>query len=572
MKFNSGLGKKWRHGSRSLAITAGVLAGVVLINLLVGLLFSGKLWHIDLTSEGMYTLKEETVHVLDKTLTDVNAGRAEDDPVEVDIIFCADPDMLIGNERMRYVYYTALEMQKEFPDSIRVSTRDVWSNPSSVDAYRTNSYSSIYQSNVIVASGSEFRIYTQKSFYTYDTDSSANSDPWAYNGEKMFLSGIIAVTRAESPICALTVNHGEPFSTEEGRAEYSAFLEVIKGAGYDTVYLDLANEAIPENCRLIITLDPKTDFVSAFGNESISVSETTKLETFLAEHNSYMVLADADTPKLTNLEEFLEEWGIAFDRYQSTDAAGNKINGNYDLVDLKNALNADGTRLIGQYESEALGGSLTKNMRENGASPKVVFGNAMSISYSDSYDISYRMADAEQGTGAFTYGHYYRNESSRDIYDVFHTGPEALAYATVNGNRLTDADGNPIRTAYNAQDPFRLMTLTRQSETVGEGQGYTTVELASYVCAVGSVEFASNAVLNSNAYGNTDILLATLRQIGREIEPVGVLFKQMYEDEIEAEVNTEVGKTAWTVVLMLTPALVLSITGTVVLIKRRNRT
>ncbi len=572
MIFNSGLGKKWRHGSISLALTAGVLAGVLLINLLVGLLFSDRLWHIDLTSEGMYTLKEETLHVLDETLTAVNAERSEDDPVEVDIIFCADPDMLRANDRMRYVYYTALQMQKQFPNSIRVSTQDVWSNPSSVDAYRTNSYSSIYQSNVIVASGSEFRIYTQKSFYTYDTDTAANADPWAYNGEKMFLSGIIAVTRAESPICALTVNHGEPFATEEGKAEYSAFLEVIEGAGYDTVFLDLEKEAIPEDCRLIITLDPKTDFASAFGNESVSVSETSKLEAYLAAHNSYMVLADADTPRLTNLEEFLEEWGITFNRYQSTDAEGNRLNGNYELVDVKNALNADGTRLIGQYESEALGGSLTKNMRENGASPKVVFGNALSISYSKTYDTSYQMEDEENGTGAFTYGHYYRNESSRSIYDVFRTGTEALAYAEVDGNRLTDGEGNPILTAYNAQEPFRLMTLTRQSQTVGEGQGYTTVELASYVCAVGSVEFASNAVLNSNAYGNTDILLATLRQIGREIEPVGVLFKSLYEDEIDAEQNTEAGKTAWTVVLMLAPALVLTVTGTVVLIKRRTRT
>ena len=40
---------------------------------------------------------------------------------------------------------------------LEVRTTNVWSNPSSVDAYRTNSYSSIYQTNVIVASGSEFR-------------------------------------------------------------------------------------------------------------------------------------------------------------------------------------------------------------------------------------------------------------------------------------------------------------------------------------------------------------------------------------------------------------------------------
>ena len=49
MKLNHGLGKKWKHGSASVAITAAVIAVVILVNLLVGALCSENLWFLDLT-------------------------------------------------------------------------------------------------------------------------------------------------------------------------------------------------------------------------------------------------------------------------------------------------------------------------------------------------------------------------------------------------------------------------------------------------------------------------------------------------------------------------------------------
>jgi hypothetical protein len=581
MKLNHGLGKKWKHGSASVAITAAVIAVVILVNLLVGALCSENLWFLDLTpykvsvttgelrSFQMYKLTETTKNLLASTLEQANEGRAEDEPAVVDIIFCADPDMICANEWLRYVYYTALQMQKLHPDQIRVSTRDVWENPSSVDAYRTNSYSSIYQTNVIVASGTEFRIYNYKSFYTIDTEASG-FDPWAYNAEKTFLSGIIAVTRAESPICVLTTNHGEPFATEEGRAEYSKLVEVIEGAGYDVQYLDLAAEELPENCRLVITFDPQTDFKSSFLGDG--VSETLKLEKHLDKAYSFMVFADADTPKLPNLEEFLEEWGIAFEQYESTDAQGNTVGGSYELVDADNSLDTDGFTIIGQYETEGLGGSLTTSMRESGAAPKVIFGNAASITYAPNYEKSYQLADEENGIGAYTFGAYYRNGWSRDIYDVFRTGTTSFAYAKDSGNRLLDQEGKPIVAAtYDQHDPFRLMTITRHSRTVGEGKGYTNVNDASYVCAVASTDFASNRVLSSNAYGNTDILLQTLRQIGREVEPVGITLNPMYDAEIDPDFYTTQSNTVYTVVLALIPAFACALAGFVVLLKRRAR-
>ncbi len=570
-QINSG---KLRHGISAVAITAAVVVAVILLNVGFGVLSDLGMWMIDLTSEKMYTLTAETVEMLDGTFRQVNEKREEsgEEDVTVDIIFCADPDLIKGNEKMRYIYYTARALEKKFPDSIKVSTTNVWTNPSSVDRYRTNSYSAIYQSNIIVASGSEFRITSVETYYTYNSDSSGDEEPWAYNAEKKFTQSIIAVTRAESPICGITVNHGEALATEGGRADYSEFLKVIENAGYEIQYLDLTKDAIPENCRLLLTFDPQKDFLGEDDLPEGTTSELTQLGAFLDKAYSYMVFVDADTPLLPNLEEYLEQWGITFNRQKN---AEEDWIGNWQ-VRSSTALDANGLSVIADYEQEALGGSITKNMRERGGSPKVVFGNAMPISYSKSYETVPQPADSENGTGAFTYGSYYRNNHSRAIYDVFRASAESQAYGLMKGTVTAD----PIDTLGN----YRLMTLTRESRTVGEGKGYTNVNDSSYVCAIGSVEFASNKLLGSNAYGNTDVLLETLRSIGREVVPVGLNFKPMYDAEMQESPSssssssgdatvyyTKAGNIARTAVLTVLPAVVMATLGTVVLVRRKFR-
>lgn len=583
--LNSG---KLRHGISAVALTAAVIAAVILLNVGFGVLADRGLWMIDLTSEKMYTLTDETVDMLTGTFDQVNGQRRAngEEDVEVDIIFCADPDLIKGNEKMRYIYYTARALEKKFPGSVKVSTTNVWTNPSSVDRYRTNSYSSIYQSNIIVASGSEFRITTIETYYTYNSDSSGDEEPWAYNAEKKFTQSIIAVTKAEAPICGITVNHGEALSNEAGRAEYSELLSVIRNAGYEIQFLDLSKDDIPENCRLILTFDPQTDFISKKNSPS-GVAETSKLDRFLGNAYSFMIFVDADTPELPNLEEYLREWGISFDRQR--DADENWI-GNWQ-VKSGTAIDADGLKVIADYEQEALGGSITKNMREKGGSPKVIFGNAMPINYSPSYEVTYQMADKEKGTGAFTYGSYYRNARSRAIYDMFRANI-ASAYLMKDGvqvpQSVLDAVNAGLDGKHQIQSPnnngyYRLMTMTRESRTVGEGKGYTNVNDASYVCAVGSTEFASNRMLGSGAYGNTDVLLETLRSIGREVVPVGLNFKPMYDSEMKQSSSsssgstdsvvyyTEKGNIARTAVLTVLPAVVMAALGITVLVRRKFR-
>ena len=556
--------RKLRHGSISIGITAAVIVAVLLLNIGATALFSHNHIFLDMSPESiygknqittMYSLMDETVYQLDRTFTQIDAGRAEDDPVQVDIIFCSDPDMLLADARMRYVYYTALALAKEFPDHINVETTNVWLNPSSVDAYRTNSYSQIYQNNIIISSGNDFRIATARSFYVYSEYGATT--PWAYHGEKNFVSYILAVTQSESPICCLTVNHGEPIQSDE----YSEFRKLIESIGYEIRYLDLKNEEIPEDCRLIITLAPTKDFDPNFNLNS----EDDKLQAYLDKNYAYMVFADADTPYLMNMESFLEKWGISFNRYEGTD-------GKYQISDPKDSVDAksEGIHLIGQYEVNAPSAAWTEDMREFGASPKVVFPDAIGILYSKDYTVAFQPEDEDTGALPHTYAYYSKDGDSRLIYDLFRAGDSAAAYVLdANGNKLRDENDVPV--VYSPDSPFRLMTISSEEVGTGEGLGYTTVRTASYVCAVGSVRAVSNEMLQSSTYGNTDLMLSVLRELGEEIEPVGLDFKVMHQDAINADLFATVNTTAWTIVLVVLPMLGFTIAGVVILVRRKTR-
>ena len=126
--------------------------------------------------------------------------------IKVNIIFCAEKDQIEQDGMMKYVSYTARALENKFSDAISVSYVNMTKNPSAVQKYKTTSAANIYTSDVIVEFGSEYLVQGISSFYYTEA---SESQPWAYNGEKAFCSSILSVTRAESPLACITMNHGE---------------------------------------------------------------------------------------------------------------------------------------------------------------------------------------------------------------------------------------------------------------------------------------------------------------------------------------------------------------------------
>ena len=563
MKMKTSTGRKMRYGGTSLAITALIIAVVIILNAMMTLLTKRFMWYGDMTPDLHFTISDECfdligeiadddinspVEMIDKFRADNKAYNAEnglsegdegyrDENVKVNILFPVEPDALESDDTTLYVKENAEELRAKFPDYITTEYVNSISNPKRFQKYLSSNTEKISLDSIIIECGSEYRIRTLRSFYIFDKEK-----PYAYNGEKAFASSILAVTRAEMPLACYTVNHGEKFPIS---AEVDAdgknlvpFLDVLENAGYRAQPIDLSSEEIPAECRLLITFNPKQDFIS--GNNGLEKEgELKKLDAYLAARNAFMVFLDHTTGELENLEEFLGEWGLAVRR-----------NGNDPIV-VKDAQHSNLNNyeaIIGNYDENDLMDGWAE-----GLSAKVIFEDALAIEYARDYKITTQPLKTDEKKTFEIGGNVAYN---RAVFTMFKSFETASGYAA--GSEVAKAT---------ASDPFKLMGVS--VETHYEQEKYSLIEDSAYVVLCGSTDFASDKYLYSNSYGNEDLLLSVFQMCGREPVPVGLDFKEFANYEIE-EISTG-DATKYIVALTVAPIVIALCAGVFVLVRRKNR-
>lgn len=556
-----------RKGTRRVvgaAITVAVIAVVLVINVLFSFVADRFMWQVDSTvtkytsrpEVSMYTPTEEFLGVVRDyaipMVQEMNTQRAEngEEPITINIKFCTERDKVYAADKLRLVQYTALALQKEFPDAVKVEYLNIEKNPSQVQKYKATSSTNIYSHQIIFEFGTEYRVCSFDYFFLKNDA----GEQWAYNGEQKIASLLLALTRAESPIAGFITNHGEAMESCE------SLRNLVQRAGFDVVTIDLSKDEIPADCRLLISYDPQADFLG-MGNPAFvegDQSEIDKLDKFLDKAYSFMLFVDADTPELPVLEEYMEEWGITVGRAENAEG---KLD-NLLIRDQTSKLDKDGYSPLAEYVTAGGGASITSDMRSVAYPAKVVFPNAVAIAMSESYKKTHVVPDETNGvTEAYVYGSYYRNGVSRYFHDVFKTTSGAAV----------EAFGKQYQVATELSR-FNLMTLSIESRTVME-TNYLSTQEPSYVAVFGSTEFASDTVLDSAAYGNADVLTATLRHMGREVMPADLEFKafKIYEVDTDAYTVNIRSAIATTALMTLLPILVCTLAGVVINVKRKFR-
>ena len=566
MNQESNTPRKITRRALGVAITVAVIAVVLAVNVLFSFIADRFMWQVDETvtkytsrpGVSMYTPTEEFLDVVRDyaipMVQELNATRVAngEEPLTINVKFCSERDKVYGVDKLRMIQYSVLALQKEFPNEVKVEYLNIEKNPSQVQKYKATSSSNIYAHQIIFEFGTEYRVCSYDYFFL--KNESTSNEHWAYNGEQKIASLLLALTRADSPVAAFITNHGEAVE------DCASLRNLVHRAGFDVVTIDLSKDEIPADCRLLISYDPQTDFLG-MGNASFvegDRSEIDRLDQFLDNAYSFMLFVDADTPELPVLEEYLEEWGITVSRAENAEGELDNL-----LVrDQVSKLDKDGYIPMGEYVTTGGGASITEDMRKVAYPAKVVFPNAVAIGMSDSYKKTHVVPDDTNGvTEAYTYGAYYRNGISRFYHDVF----------TTSENASVEAFGKQYQVA-TEQNRFNLMTLSLESRTVME-TNYLSTQEPSYVAVFGSTEFASDTILDSAAYGNTDVLTATLRHMGREVMPANLEFKAFKIYTVDTEVYTVnvASLVGTTVFLTLLPITLCIFAGVVIGIKRKYR-
>lgn len=510
--------KKFRHGSLSVALTVVVIAAVILINAIFTALTDKYLWYIDMTPEPIFTLSDEAKSFLDQM----------DQTKQVRIIFCDEADAWEADKLTLEVLKTARDIQK-FYANVSVEYVDIYTNPSAVNGYRETSGKDITTQTVIVTCGSTARVYNLENFFKLDQDGYVTG----YNGEQTMVSALLSVTQASAPVASLTVGHGEIYS--------EAFTTLLAQIGFEVKYIDLTQDDLDPDCRLLVVCDPTSDF-EVKSNFS-DVSEIDKIETFLAEKKSMMVFFDKDTPNLKNFEDFLKEWGIEIAR---TDDA---IPANTVIRDLDSSATVNGFTNKAEYApGENTGTAITKPLRDGKTmSPPVYFPNTTALRFTTGQSFKTDIYEEFVSSSSTANGH------NRKVYNVFQSSATAVAMA--NGAEALSASQS---------NPFSYMMLSCESIANEQTGGISH----AFVLACASTDFASNATLSNDRYGNAAVLSYACSTMGSLVVPVAIDCK--YYRSMEISSITASAANQYTVILTVIPASLVFIAGIYVMIRRKH--
>ncbi|MBE6588518.1 MAG: hypothetical protein E7647_08940 [Ruminococcaceae bacterium] len=486
--------KKKKFAFYQTAITVLFIALVIVLNTAIYALAEHYLWYIDMTEGQVFTLSDEAKALL--------TAVEKDSDKDVNVYFTVDPDKIYAaSPYLFYVYQTALEMEKEY-DYVNVECVDIVKNPNFFRKYYTSAAQDIYTTSVIVESGEEFRLFAIESFFVNNEDGSI----WAYQGEYKLISAILSMTAADMPTVAFTTAHGEKVGDEA-----NAFKSLFSDAGFDVETVDLSKEDFSEDTRIVVINNPVYDFAGIEAEES---NEIKKLDRFLDSYGCLMVFSSPEhSGNLTNLSEFLSEWGIAF------------TPGTY-VKDTENALSVDGKSVYAKYGEDSLGASLYTDISDLDTVPKTVVRNASPI------EILYETNSALDGT--------------RVVSPVLLSHDSAVAVSDGEEKKLGSVP---------------LMTVSRETRIVENEEYY------SYVIACGSANYADGAWLLSNSYANSDIIYNAMRITGRERVLADIEYKVLDDTEL---IITTAAANNWTVALTVTLPVILTVIGLAVWVRRKN--
>ena len=486
--------KKLKYGSAAVIFTVLFIAVVILFNGVFSALASRYGWYADMTEEAVFTLSERAREYV----ADVGA--------DIDIIFAEEPDLLMADDDMRYVYTTAKQLE-EAVDGVTVRCVNVVKDPAFFKEFYSTSATDITTRSVVVRSGTESKVLTPQSFFVYNEERVR----WGYQGEYRFVSAIMQVTQSETPVVCFTTRHGE--KDFEKSSDALALAQLFYDCGFDVRKVDLSTEDIDEDCRVVVIIDPIYDFIGIEA-EKDSANEIDKIDRFLDGFGGLLVFESPEhSGNLKNLNEFLREWGIAF-RSEVT------------VRDLSNSFSTDGFTIFTEYQSDdTLGGSFYSDLNKLDSRPKAVISRAVPI------DILW-----EEGG------------------DLSGSRKASAMLKSPDGSELVE-DGGTVETG-----SYNVLTMSLENRIIDNNNYY------SYVMAVGSPSFAT-FVANDNTFGNHDIIFATMKFVGRDGILADIDMKPF--DDYTLTMTTKQANTMTAEMALILPVIAAA-AGVVILVRRRR--
>ncbi len=275
--------RRFKHGSLATVMTVGLVAVVVLVNVIFSMLAARFPMDVDLTSNKIFEVSDQTIDYLkglDKKVTVTVLAKEED---------------FSGTNTYYNQANEVIQKYAKYTSNITIEYLDLYANPDFVQKYPKDT---LYQGYIIVACGDRHQVLTPYDLFNTQTDSSSGSTYiTSSKAEQAMTSAVMNVTNANPPTAVVLTGYGV--------TDVSAYTDTLKTNGYVIEEVDLLTGEIDQDADMLILAAPLTD---------LSEEVLKKLDTYLDNNGDFgknlLYFASASQPELPNLEEFLKEWGI----------------------------------------------------------------------------------------------------------------------------------------------------------------------------------------------------------------------------------------------------------------------
>ena len=312
--------RNFSMGAYSSITIVIVVALTVIVNLIAGKVPS-KYTNIDVTSNKLYTITDQTKKLLENLTEDIN----------IFVINSEDSADTTLNQTLKYY--------EDSSSHIKVTYIDPLVNPQFVSQYTT---SSIAQNSIVVESAKRYQLISYNDIYETQTDySTYQQNVTGYDAEGQLTSAIAYCTSEDMPKIYMIAGHNE-YTLDSG---FQTAIEK-ENIEYETINL-MDYEAVPEDAECIIIHAPKKDFSS---------DDADKVIAYLNQGGKAFITVEYVGTELPNFERILSEFGMTIQMGYAVDtSAGNYYQKpifllpNVEYADETNGLTGAYTYLIAPY-------------------------------------------------------------------------------------------------------------------------------------------------------------------------------------------------------------------------------
>lgn len=304
----------FKRGGYSLAITALVLAALIIFNWLISSLASRFHLEFDMTTVKKNSISQENIDYLKNLDTDVNiiiCSTEEDYPSYMEYFAKAYYMVATDSNTIEYFQQTTKLISKytEYNNRIKVEYIDPQSTRFTAISSIYSNYQPTYGDMIITSKvGDKERIKLLRFEDIYYIKENTDSSYTGYSAsrtlesnrlETALTSAIAYVTSTDSKKVAILSGHSNNNFTDA----YKSLLEINN---YSMIEIsDKIITSIPSECDAIVISAPTTDFI---GEELDLISDF--LDNNGKKGKGLIYFADATCPSLPNLNSYLKQWGI----------------------------------------------------------------------------------------------------------------------------------------------------------------------------------------------------------------------------------------------------------------------